>query len=227
MEREVIISKLEEFRQAYITILNFKRVINEYTFTPRSADEIKHFFAENLSHIYKDKEPVKEFCIGLLRNKSRINNENFITFVQNSEVPRLNQRILEDYGKEIVGLVMGYVAEMNDKLNESTLVDKAERSVFVRKAIARFMTFASSVEKVDLITDWSEYTVSEYISYIDREIPELIEDTLSRNIWFAIDSTSRVDRCFITKGEKEETYIENMLKSIETYLDYIDSFLKY
>lgn len=112
-----------------------------------------------------------------------------------------------------------YVKETSVKLSETTLSDKIERQVYLRRSVARLMNIFYSSQKTMVTEDqWSEVEPCEWIDYLNTDLEALTADMCSEE---------RMMRWSTVTSDDFRLHEDYIIRSLRTYLNYLDSFLKF
>lgn len=227
MVKEDVIKQIEELRILTANYNKFKEYVDGFTSEPRCKKGVLEFINSLFS--YKDESgnsypavygKVKsELGLKLTVNKSQLN----ITLFKNA----LNQLGLEssagqklvDARIEIVKLVCEYVKYIQSELDKSQLTDARERQVYLRRALARLKTLFGSYPPCVISKDaWSDVRPCEWVDYLNSSMDELIskhfDNQQKDSPWVLLFDTNGLDE-------------KHTVDSVETFLDYLDTFVKY
>lgn len=140
-------------------------------------------------------------------------------FIENHDITNGYNDALKKARLLIMTKIAEYVKETSVKLSETTLSDKIERQVYLRRSVARLMNIFYSSQKTMVTEDqWSEVEPCEWIDYLNTDLEALTADMCSEE---------RMMRWSTVTSDDFRLHEDYIIRSLRTYLNYLDSFLKF
>lgn len=217
MLKEDIITQLETLAADQEKFDRFKDYISEFSSQPRCKKGVLEFVRDLFNS--KNVEGLNEMAIELLTDKCTRNTELMNTFIYDHQVTKGYNQALIDQREVVMCGIAKYIMETAERINASELDCKAERQVYLRRAVARFRGVAGYkvIVKFDTL-DWAEVEAPEWINYLCESLEELVTPICDKkvirewaDIWGDAQSLSQV----------------NMILSLRSYLNYLDTFSEF
>ncbi|QDH47128.1 hypothetical protein PQC07_gp193 [Aeromonas phage D3] len=202
---------------------------NEYYETFLSEARCKKGIMDFLSTLF-DKETTDEFVqypygrareemvLKLTTGKSAANSMLCRRLIMDVGVESRGFQALEEARKTLLNQVADYIVQTFEKLNKSELTDVHERHVYLRRAIAKLVRLFYTAPLAAITMDqWSEVEPSEHTKYLTTTIEEMVDRIRPTrtdgwcSVWFAENGLDNT----------------NVIRSIISYLDYLDTFDQY
>lgn len=217
MEKQEIIALIERLCGDQEKYNKFVQYVEDFTSRRRCKKGILAFIEE----IFNAPElaGTKELAIQLLGEKSMTNSHAAHKFIMDHPITIGYNTALIDARIVITRAVASYIVAVAERLQNSTLDDKVERQVYLRRAIARFLTLSRSRPLSIVQQDqWHEVEPFPYINYLAATFEEMMalvnneeEMRAYSDVYY---STMNMDQ-------------ENVLRSMISYLDYLDTFTEW
>lgn len=213
---------LEELRIHQREQDKFVALYSDFTSVPRCKKGVLAFIKElsdqskNPSIDIFGKER-NELSIVLTSGKSYSNSELARKALDKSLFLTTHSKELRKERKELLKALCEYIRWVHKELDQSTLTDRKERQVYLRRAFARLTHVLSWNLVVPLtVEQWSTVEPAQGVEYLTEDLETLLSSIeIERDDpiwpWFGWYNLNT----------------PNTLESIETYLDYLDSFLVY
>lgn len=157
-------------------------------------------------------------ALTLITEKSYQNSMKAEDFIMNHPITIGYSEALKQARFELMGKIAEYIIDISRQLTESTLDDKDERQVYLRRAVARLVRIGWRRTQVVIQADQWHEIEPESIPYLTETLDELtsrISDKTKILVW--------ADQYGDMFGLDEE----KVLKSVRNYLDYLESYLEY
>lgn len=160
-----------------------------------------------------------ELALNLTSGKSDVNSTQTRYFIESHPVTHGYNDALKAARFLIMSKIAEYIKDISVRLNETTLADKNERQVYLRRAVARLKAIFYSGHKTAVLEDqWAEVEPYEWMDYLTTDLDELLESVASEDnlkLWSDV------------YGDSQNLHKEHIICSLRTYLNYLDSFLKF
>ncbi|AEV89540.1 hypothetical protein OBP_103 [Pseudomonas phage OBP] len=159
-----------------------------------------------------------ELALRLFSEKSLQNSRMVEDFIFTHPITIGYSEALKTARLDLMKKVGEYIIDISRRLTESEIADKDERQVYLRRAVARLYKVSWRRTQVTIQADQWHEVEPEDIPYLTETLDELtnrISDTRRFLIW-----SDQYGDSFGLDDEKT-------LKSLRTYLDYLDTYLEY
>lgn len=164
-------------------------------------------------------EGFNEIAITLLTDKTECNSNKLRNFVFDHSITQGYVKSLKNQRMTIMVALADYVIETAERIRNSELEDKAERQVYLRRAVARLRKLFSYRLQTALTTEtWAEVEPDEFIDYLTSTLDELVAP---------IKDPVRILEWADAWGDYQNLDQKNMLASIRNYPNYLDTFAEY
>ncbi|QYN79992.1 hypothetical protein PQD71_gp099 [Kosakonia phage Kc263] len=217
MQKEEIFALLDQLLIDQTKYNKFLDYVHTFTREPRCKKGCLAFIDEifNLPNV-SGKEVL---AITLASTKTERNAFETRSFIEGHDITNGYNDALKKARLLIMTNIAEYIKETSVKLSETTLSDKIERQVYLRRAVARLMTIFYSNQKTMVTEDqWSEVEACEWIDYLNVDL-----DTLTKDLC----SEERMMRWSTVTSDDFRLHEDYIIRSMRTYLNYLDSFLKF
>lgn len=227
MVKEEVVKVINELRILTTNYKKFREHVATFSSEPRCKKGILEFADSLLSYDGGDDQSYpavygkvrSELGLRLTVGKSDLNTQLFRKALIELGLESGAVNKLIETRIELVGKVCEYIKHIQCELDKSELTDARERQVYLRRALARLRTLFSSYLTVPISKDsWAEVRPAEHIPYLTDSLDEII----SRYFTY-IDKASPWSVEFDHNGLEDIFTID----SVETFLDYLDTFIKY
>ena len=227
MVKEEVVKVINELRILTANYKKFREYVDTFACEPRCKKGVLDFVDTLLSYDNGDGKEYpavfgkvrKELGLKLTVSKSDRNVQMFKDSLRDLYLDASAVNKLIDTRIELVTKVCEYVKHIQSELDKSELTDARERQVYLRRALARlkgvFGTYLVSPTTKD---NWSEVRPADYIPYLTDSLDEII------NKYFTYDSKVTP---WTVDWDHNELNNDFTIDSIETFLDYLDTFIKY
>lgn len=219
MQKEDIFALLDQLYIDQSKYNKFYDYMETFTRVPRCKKGCIEFVEEifNLPNLAgRDK-----LAIELLSEKNMRNSYKTRRFIEDHPITIGYSEALKQARFLIMNKIGEYIIQTSEELNNSTLEDKHERQVYLRRAVCRLRTiFYSSQKTVVLEEQWHEVEPYEYndLNYLLDDLSSLVKRIADPEQMFKWSDTY-----------SDSYHLDNdwIIASLRTYLNYIDSFLKF
>jgi len=151
--------------------------------------------------------------------KSEMNAHYAVDFVRDHDITIGYNKALTDARVVVLQGVRDYVLDTARRLSETTLLDKVERQLYLRRAVGRLLTVFGYTQHVIIKREqWPEVTVDSWIDYLNSDLESLAEK---------IVDADAVKRWSMVGSDVNNLNQENTLGALKSYLDYLDTFVEY
>ncbi|WNV45846.1 hypothetical protein [Aeromonas phage AerS_266] len=212
-ELRILINNQNKFREHYL----------EFTNQPRCKKGCIEFIKSLTDDVHNDASPrifhyeLMDISITLLAAKSEFNSTRLRMLLGKSAVETHNAKELFKARQTLLETIGEHIKYVHEQLDKSSLRDAKERQTYLRRAVARLITVCQSHLLVPIQKDqWCEIPVSEYNDYLNTSLDELVSK-------LCYDDDSRPSIWYDWWNLDNDT----TLASIDSYLEYLDTFLKY
>lgn len=217
MQKQEIIALIERLCGDQEKYNKFVEYSNDFTARPRCKKGIITFVEDIFNA--PELEGKKELAIRLLSGKSMTNSIKADQFIMNHPITIGYNTALVDARIVITRAIAGYIVEVAERLQNSNLEDKVERLVYLRRAIARFLTLSRSRPIAAVKQDqWHEVQPFDYINYLTATFEEMLA---------LVNDEEGMKRYSDTYYSPMNMDQENVLRSMISYLDYLDTFTEW
>lgn len=217
MQKEELFALLEQLYLDQEKYNKFKDYIIDFTSQPRCKKGCIEFLDEifNLPQLAGK----KELAIQLLSSKSYQNSMKLTDFIYQHEITMGYSEALKDARFLVLTKLAEYIIELSGRLNKTDLVDKVERQVYLRRAVARLKTIFTYRTQTTILPDqWHEVEPAQWTDYLINDLATLtgmISDEKSVKQWSDVyGDTYGLDNTLV-------------IRSLVNYVTYLDSFLEY
>lgn len=217
MQKEEIFALLDQLLIDQTKYNKFREYLYTFTKEPRCKKGCLAFIEEifNLPNVAGK----NELAMTLTSCKSDVNSCKVLSFIDMHPVTNGYNDALKDARCLIMGKIAEYIKDTSVRLNETTLADRNERQVYLRRAVARLKTIFGSGHKTTVLEDqWPEVEPYEWCDYLTTSLDELLE---------GISSEQQIKQWSDVYGDVRYLDKEHIICSLRTYLNYLDSFLKF
>lgn len=162
MQKEEIYAVLERLFIDQTKYNRFFEYLKTFTHEPRCKKGCLAFIEEvfNLPQI----EGRDELALRLVFGKAMFNAYETRYFIENHPITIGYGEALKLARLQLLEMIADYIKDISRQLHESTLLDKSERQVYLRRAVARLLTiFHRDLPVTIKMEQWSEV---EYIFYL-------------------------------------------------------------
>lgn len=217
MQKQEIIALIERLYNDQEKYNKFVSYTRDFTSHPRCKKGVISFVEEifNLPEIAgKD-----QLAITLLTDKTRGNSCKCEDFIMCHPITVGYNSALVTGRIAVMNAVAGYIQHTAEEIQKSGLDDKIERQVYLRRAIARLITTTQRCLETEIKVDqWHEVEPSKWIDYLTATFEEML----------AMINDPEGLRKWSSTGWAEKNLDElNNLRSLISYLDYLDSFVEF
>lgn len=217
MQKEEIFALLDQLAIDQDKFNKFR----EYQITFIRQPRCKKGCLEFLTEIF-DSENVagsKELALRLLSVKSYQNSSQLDQFINHHPITQAYNKALIDARILIMQRVSEYIKELSVRLDKSDLVDKWERQVYLRRAVARLATIYMTSTQVAITVDqWPEVEAQYWIDYLTTTLDELTG---------RICELDRMKEWADVYGDYYHLDRPEVIRSVRNFMDYLDTFLTY
>lgn len=217
MLKEELFNQIETLAGDQEKYDKFKEYVLEFSSFPRCKKGVLEFVRDLYNS--QNVEGLSELAIELLTDKSSRNSERMNYWIFEHQITLGYLQALKDQREVVMCGVAKYILETSERIQNSDLDDKAERQVYLRRAVARLRGMMGSKIHIDLNTiDWSEIEAPDYIDYLCSSLNELVEPICDKKV---------IQEWADAWGDTQSLSQVNMLRSLRTYLNYLDTFYQY
>ena len=227
MVKEEVVKVINELRILTANYKKFREYVDTFACEPRCKKGVLDFVDTLLSYDNGDGKNYpavfgkvrKELGLKLTVGKSDRNVQLFRDTLRDLYLDASAVNKLVETRIELVTKICEYVKHIQSELDKSELTDARERQVYLRRALARLKA-AFSTYLVSPITkdNWAEVRPADCIPYLTDSLDEII------NKYFTYDSKVTP---WTVDWDHNELNNDFTVDSIETFLDYLDTFIKY
>jgi hypothetical protein len=217
MQKEDIFALLDQLYIDQSKFNKFMDYLSTFTKEPRCKKGCLEFIVEiyNLPNIVgKD-----ELAIQLLSEKNSTNAFKTRRFIEEHQITTGYNEALKNARYLIMGKIGEYIIQINSELEKSDLQDKYERQVYLRRAVARLKTIFYSNQKTTVLEEqWPEVAPWEYTDYLTNDLQTLVGEIACEEDMLKWSSVY---------GDFYHLDCDHTIASLRTYLNYLDTFLKF
>jgi hypothetical protein len=161
-----------------------------------------------------------QLAICLVSSKTQGNARDTRHFIMEHPITIGYGQALQQARLSLLRLIAEYILETSRRLDETTLSDKHERQVFLRRAVARLITlFQSGDMRVVIKADqWSEVKPFEWIDYLTSDLQTLVGK---------IDNDEAILKWSSHLYDVNNLNCDYNLESLRGYIDYLDTFTEF
>lgn len=217
MQKEEVLALIDRL---YLDQNKYNRFL-EYLDTFMGEPRCKKGCIAFVKEVFNDKEVegLNLLAMKLTSTKSDINAYNAVEFVREHVITLGYNQALTQARVVILKAVRDYVLDTSRRLSETTLLDKIERQVYLRRAVGRLLTMFGYTQHVVIKREqWPEIQVDSWIDYLSNDLETLAEKIVDEN---AVKRWS-VPGCDVNNLDRGNT-----LAALKSYLDYLDTFVEY
>lgn len=217
MQKEEIFAVLDRL---YIDQTKYNKFF-EYLFTFTNEPRCKKGCLEFLEEVFNlpQIEGRDQLAIRLVASKTMSNAFDTRHFVENHQITVGYGEALKQARLSALKLVSDYIMDTSRRLDETTLLDKIERQVYLRRAVARLMTVFHAKLPVAIKTEqWCEVEPYEWIDYLTTDLPTLVGKIADDEVilkW----SSHMYDYNHLDNDEN--------LASLKSFVEYLDTFTEF
>lgn len=140
-------------------------------------------------------------------------------FIENHPITQGYLLALKQARLQLMNKVAEYIIELSGELDKSSLSDKDERQVYLRRAVARLKTIFYSNLKVAIEENqWHEVEPYEYMDYLNDDLASLVK---------YICSEEEIVKWSDVYGDTYHLNKDATLTSIRSFVNYLDTFLEF
>lgn len=217
MLKEEIISKIELLAEDQEKYEKFKDYILEFSNTPRCKKGVLEFVRDLYNS--QNVEGLSEMAIELFTDKSMRNSERMRYWIFEHPISLGYNQALKDQREVVMCAIAKYIMDTSERIQNSDLDDKAERQVYLRRAVARLRTVMGTKTHIEFDTlDWAEVEPADYYDYLCSSLSELIDPICDKRV---------IQEWADSWGDCQSLSQVNMLRSLRSYLNYLDTFYQY
>ena len=228
MVKEEVVKVINELRILTTNYKKFREYVDTFACEPRCKKGVLDFVDTLLSYDNGDGKNYPavfgkvrtELGLKLTVGKSDRNVQLFKDVLRDLYLDSSAVNKLIETRIELVGKVCDYVKHIQSELDKSELTDARERQVYLRRALARLKTVLRGCLIAPVTKErWPEITPDEYVLYLTDSLDEIISKNFTHN-------DDRITQWSVDYGQHhlDEDFT---VDSIETFLDYLDTFIKY
>lgn len=160
----------------------------------------------------------EELALELVSEKCYQNSIKTEQFIFNHPITLGYSEALKQARLEVMSKIAEYIIDISQRLTDSELLDKNERQVYLRRAVARLVRVLWRGTQVIITADqWPEVTPDDRTEYLTETLEELtlrISDPIKLKEWSDVyGSHYRLDD-------------EKQLRSVRNFLNYLETFLE-
>lgn len=195
----------------------FYEYVQTFTSEPRCKKGCIAFVEEiyNLPNI----DGKDYLAISLLSEKTQINADMTKRFILDHKITLGYGDALKKARWMVVSEIAQYIKDTSQRLAECELLDKVERQVYLRRSVARLLTIFNAHQKTTITEEqWSEVEPSEWVDYLSSSLDELTDK---------IANYDAVIKWGDGSYSQYQLQDEVILSSLRTYLNYLDTFLRF
>ena len=227
MVKEEVVKVINELRILTANYKKFREYVDTFACEPRCKKGVLDFVDTLLSYDNGDGKNYpavfgkvrKELGLKLTVGKSDRNVQLFKDALRDLYLDASAVNKLVDTRIELVTKICEYVKHIQSELDKSELTDARERQVYLRRALARLKAVFNTYLVSPITKDnWAEVKPSDYVPYLTDSLDEII------NKYFTYDSKVTP---WTVDWDHNELNNDFTVDSIETFLDYLDTFIKY
>lgn len=214
MQKEEIFAVLDRLIIDQDKYNKFSEYVNTFTNEPRCKKGCLAFIEEvfNLPQIAGR----NQLAIQLVSSKTMKNADDTRFFINNHQITTGYEKALQEARNSLLKLMGDYALDTSRRLDETTLMDKSERQVFLRRAIARLMTVFDSRQQVAIKTEqWSEIEPYTWIDYLSTDLESLIASFCSGDM----ATVNFIYSCSLDSDRN--------LESMRSFVEYLDTFTEF
>lgn len=217
MQKQEIIALIERLYSDQEKYNKFRTYTLDFFTHPRCKKGIISFVEEifNLPEIAgKD-----QLAIELLSAKTRVNSDKGRFFIMNHPITVGYNSALVEARIVVLKAVADYIVQTAEGIQNSGLDDKIERQVYLRRAIARLITMTQSSLETPIKADqWHELEPHKWIDYLTSTFDEMLG---------YIDKPEQMRKWSDTGWSENNMDNLDVIRSLISYLDYLDSFTEF
>lgn len=217
MQKEAIFALLEQLYLDQEKYNKFREYVSDFISRPRCKKGCMDFLEEvfNLPQI----EGKEELAMKLLTSKTSNNSCMLSEFIYRHPITIGYSEALKNARYLILVKLAEYIIELSSRIADSQLSDKIERQVYLRRAVARLRTVFSYPIQSAIDTDqWPNVDPVDWIDYLTTDLKELT-NTIS-NKRTVIEWSDVYGDCY----QLDNTMV---IRSVISYINYLDSFLEF
>lgn len=227
MVKEEVVKVINELRILTTNYKKFREYVDTFACEPRCKKGVLDFVDTLLSYDNGDGKNYpavfgkvrKELGLKLTVGKSDRNVQLFKDALRDLYLDASAVNKLVETRIELVTKICEYVKHIQSELDKSELTDARERQVYLRRALARLKAvFNTSIVTPITKDNWAEVRPADCIPYLTDSLDEII------NKYFTYDSKVTP---WTVDWDRNELNNDFTVDSIETFLDYLDTFIKY
>lgn len=219
MQKEEIFAVLDRLYLDQTKYNKFFEYLSTFTREPRCKKGCLAFIEEvfNLPQV----EGRDQLAIRLLASKTMSNAYSTRYFVEQHPITVGYGSALKQGRLALLNLVTEYILDTSRRLSETTLLDKIERQVYLRRAVARFITVFhySGDLRVEIKTEqWSEVEPSDWIDYLNNDLPTLVGN---------INDDKKILEWSDHMYDYSHLDNDHNLGSVRSFIEYLDTFTEF
>lgn len=217
MQKEEIFAVLDRLYIDQTKYNKFFEYLMTFTNEPRCKKGCLAFIEEvfNLPQI----EGRDQLAIRLVASKTMSNAFDTRYFVENHPITVGYGEALKQGRLSVLKLIAEYILDTSRRLSETTLIDKIERQVYLRRAVARLLTVFHAKLPVAIKTEqWSEVEPYEWIDYLNADLAELVGK---------IDNDEMIMKWSSHIYDYNHLDNDENLISLKSFVEYLDTFTEF
>lgn len=217
MTKEEIFTLIETLAEDQDKYNKFKEYILEFT----KGERCKKGVLEFVHDLYNSKnvDGLAEMAITLHTDKTWRNSDQLRTFVFDHKITLGYVTALKDQRLVLMTAIAKYIHDTSERIQAAELDDKPERQVYLRRAVARLLSILGTNARLEIDTaEWAEIEPNQDIDYLCSTLTELT------NI---ICDPVKIKEWADAWGDVQSLHYVTMLRSLRTYLNYLDTFTEF
>lgn len=157
-----------------------------------------------------------QLAIRLVSSKTYSNARDTRYFVEDHPITVGYGEALKQGRLSALRLIAQYVLDTSRRLSETTLIDKLDRQVYLRRAVARLVTvFNSKLPVAIKVEQWPDVEPFEWLDYLNDDLESLV-GRISNDDMIMKWSSHTYDYNNLDNDEN--------LLSLKSFVDYLDTF---
>lgn len=217
MQKEEIFALIDRLYLDQTQYNKFFEYLDGFTQEPRCKKGCLAFIEEifNLPQI----EGRDQLAIQLVFSKTLSNALDTRRFVEEHPITVGYGEALKQGRLVILQHVADYILDTARRLDETTLLDKVERQVYLRRAVARLLTVFQARLTVSLKTEqWPEVVPYDWIDYLTTDLDSLVGK---------IDNDQAIIKWSSGLYDINNLSNDENLASLKSFLEYLDTFTEF
>lgn len=217
MQKEEIFAVLDRLYIDQSKYNKFIEYLMTFTQEPRCKKGCLTFIEEvfNLPQV----EGRDQLAIRLVASKTMSNAYDTRYFIENHPITVGYGEALKQARLSLLRLISDYILDVSRRLSETTLIDKVERQVYLRRAVARLLSVFHAKLPVALKTEqWSEVEPYDWIDYLNTDLATLVGK---------IDNDEMILKWSSHLYDVNNLDNDENLASLKSYVEYLDTFTEF